>query len=47
MDFMNYPRILLRENSNIIHHFITNNYCNVESIYIDNYVVYRHENKRI
>ena len=27
------PKDTIRENSNIIDHFITNNYCKIESIY--------------
>ena len=31
--FYELPKDTIRENSNIIHHFITNNYCNVECIH--------------
>ena len=31
--FYELPKETIRENSNLIHHFITNNYCNVEHIH--------------
>ena len=31
--FYELPKDTIRENSNIIHHFVTNNYCNVECIH--------------